>query len=202
MESNYDIYLVGVGGQGVLTIGEIITETAFQKNIPVNYFPTEGMAQRGGFVKVQVRLGRKLVGPNIPEKGANLVISMEISEALKAIRFVRPGSEFILWGHIWAPAAVMLGKAKYPSLDQVKDQINLAGAKLSFINPEYLPPFEGELVPDNLYVLGAAIARTKLGNLIDPTSVITVIRTRWPKNVNRNVFAFQSGLKSEIEIYN
>ena len=53
--NTYDIYLVGVGGQGVLTIGEIITETAFRAGLPVNFYPTKGMAQRGGFVKAQLR---------------------------------------------------------------------------------------------------------------------------------------------------
>ena len=57
----YDIYLVGVGGQGLLTIADIITAAAVQKGIPVNFYPTKGMAQRGGFVKAQVRLGREQV---------------------------------------------------------------------------------------------------------------------------------------------
>src|SRR5512143_2131621 len=35
----YDIYFVGVGGQGVLTIGEIIAEAAFRQDIPVNFYP-------------------------------------------------------------------------------------------------------------------------------------------------------------------
>ena len=63
----YDIYFVGVGGQGVLTIGEIITEAAYRKGLPVNFYPTKGMAQRGGFVKAQFRLGRD-AGPGDPRK--------------------------------------------------------------------------------------------------------------------------------------
>ncbi len=42
--SSFDIYFVGVGGQGVLTIGEIISETAYRLGIPVNFYPTKGMA--------------------------------------------------------------------------------------------------------------------------------------------------------------
>ena len=115
----YDIYFVGVGGQGVLTIGEIITETAYRKGLPVNFYPTKGMAQRGGFVKAQLRLGREAPGPAIPEKGADLVIATEVSEALKAVRFVKPEGDFVLYAHVWAPTAVMLGKAPYPKLDEV-----------------------------------------------------------------------------------
>ena len=56
--STYDVFLVGVGGQGVLTIGDILAEAALGQGTPVNLYPTKGMAQRGGFVKAQVRLGR------------------------------------------------------------------------------------------------------------------------------------------------
>ncbi len=99
----FDLYLVGVGGQGVLTIGDVITEAALGSGIPANFYPTKGMAQRGGFVKAQVRLGRAMVGPQIPEKGADLAIAMELSESLRAVRFVRPGGEFAaLWARVAA----------------------------------------------------------------------------------------------------
>ena len=107
MTTRYDIYFVGVGGQGILTIGEIITLTAFRKGLSVNFFPTKGMAQRGGFVKAELRLGRAAAGPSIPEKGADLVIATEISEMLKAVRYVRPGGDVLLYGYQWSPTAVM-----------------------------------------------------------------------------------------------
>ena len=46
---NLDVYMVGVGGQGVLTIGDILVLAAAQAGIPANFYPTKGMAQRGGF---------------------------------------------------------------------------------------------------------------------------------------------------------
>ena len=79
-------------------------------SLPVNFYPTKGMAQRGGSVKVQVRLGRAVVGPDIPEHHADLAIAMERSEALKAIRYIKPGADFLLYGHVWEPTKVMLGK--------------------------------------------------------------------------------------------
>lgn len=57
---NYDILIVGVGGQGVLTICELITEAATHAGIPANFYPTKGMAQRGGFVKAQVPAGQSV----------------------------------------------------------------------------------------------------------------------------------------------
>ena len=192
----YDIYLVGVGGQGVLTIGDLITAAAVQKGTPINFYPTKGMAQRGGFVKAQVRMGREMVGPQIPEKGADLVIAMEQSEALKAVRFIKPGKDFVLYGHVWQPTAVMLGKAPYPELEQVQDQVEKAGAVLHYVDPDKRPSVEGTPVPANVYVLGALLGRTGLGQLLDATEVADLVRRRWKRGAEINALAFEAGLES------
>jgi len=212
----YDIYLVGVGGQGVLTIGDIIAETALRSMIPVSFYPTKGMAQRGGFVKAQVRLGRQTVGPNIPEKGADLVIAMEVSEALKAVRFVKPGGDFLLFGHVWAPTAVMLDKAPYPTLDQVLEQVQEANGggqetlpnkmrgretlpnKMHYLAPESLPLHEGTPVAANVFVLGVAIGHTGLGEVLAPSEVAHIVQARWTRGAERNLFAFQAGQTAAV----
>ena len=198
---NFDIFLVGVGGQGVLTIAEIITDAAFLENIPVNYFPTEGMAQRGGFVKAQVRLGRNLAGPNLPDKGSDLIISMEISESLKAVRYIKPGGNFVIWGHTWYPTAVMLGKASYPSFEQVKEQINIAKSRLIFLDPANRPLFKGVPVPENIFTLGASYQNSPLNQIIKVETLKKAISTKWPKESERNLASFEAGLESKIGIY-
>jgi indolepyruvate ferredoxin oxidoreductase beta subunit len=190
----YDIYLVGVGGQGVLTIGEIIMSAAFRKGQPVNFYPTKGMAQRGGFVKAQLRIGRESAGASIPEKGADLVISTEVSETLKAVRYIKPGGDVVLFAYVWAPTAVMVGKAPYPAVETVAEQVAEAGASLTVIAPETLPSFEGAPVPDNIYTLGVAVANTRLGEVLDPADVEAFVRTRWKKGIERNLFALSAGL--------
>ena len=193
----YDVYLVGVGGQGVLTIGDIVAEAALHKGLPVNYYPTKGMAQRGGFVKAQVRLGRQMVGPQIPERGADLVIAMEVSEALKAVRFVKPGGDFVLFGHVWPPTAVTLGKAPYPALDQVLGQVRGARASVHYLDPERLPLHEGAPVPANVYVLGVAAGHTGLGQLLAPSELEAAMQAKWARSTERNDRAFEAGLAAE-----
>ena len=190
---SYDVYLVGVGGQGVLTIGELIAEAAANKGVPVSFYPTKGMAQRGGFVKVQLRLDRR-VGPNIPEKGADLVIAMEVSEALRAVRFIKPGGDFLLYGHVWEPTAVTLGEASYPALERVKEQVLRAGAELRYLDPDRVPLVDGARVAANVYVLGAAVGRTGLKDALDPSAVARVVERRWKKAARRNAFALRAGL--------
>ncbi len=197
-QNTYDIYFVGVGGQGVLTIGELVAETAHRVGVPVNFYPTKGMAQRGGFVKAQLRLGRETVGASIPERGADLVIAMEVSEALKAVRFIKPGGDFLLFGHVWSPTAVLLGRADYPALDQVRERVQDAGCKMHYLASERLPMYEGAPVLPNVFVLGAALGHTGLGGVLDPAEVAKTIETRWKRGVERNLFAFQSGLDALI----
>jgi indolepyruvate ferredoxin oxidoreductase beta subunit len=197
----YDVYLVGVGGQGVLTIGELIAEAAFRKGIPVNFYPTKGMAQRGGFVKAQLRLGRTTIGPAIPEQGADLVIATEVSEALKTVRYLKPGGDFVLFGHVWAPTAVMLGNAPYPALEQVLGAARDAlgpGGSIHYIAEASLPAFEGTPVPDNIFTLAVALKRTRLGDLLPPDDVEQAVRTRWKRGVERNAFAFRAGLDAQL----
>lgn len=195
---NYDIYLVGVGGQGILTVGEILAEAAMQRGIPVNFYPSKGMAQRGGFVKAQLRLGREHVGPNLPERSADLAIAMEQSEALKAIRYVKPGGDFVLFADVWAPTAVMLGKAGYPSREQVSEQIRAAGARLTCFDPSAVPAYQGVPVQANVFLLGVALRQTGLGRVFEAAEVDRVIQARWKKAAEVNRFAFQAGYEAPI----
>jgi len=194
--ARYDIFLVGVGGQGVLTMGDLIAEAALEAGLPVNFYPTKGMAQRGGSVKVQVRLGREVVGPEIPEGQADLAVAMERSEALKAVRYVRPGADFVLYGHVWEPTKVMLGKADYPTLEQVRAAVEEAEAEMHYLDPAYLPRRDGSRLPANVYVLGAAVGCTGLGDILDAEAVAEVVVNRWERYAAVNEAAFRAGLEA------
>lgn len=194
-ENILDIFLIGVGGQGLLTIGELIAETAAALNLPVNFYPYKGMAQRGGLVKAQLRLGRTIGGPNIPPRGADLVIAMEVSEALRAVRILRPGGEFLLFGERWLPMAVMLGKVTYPTLETVLEPARAAGGHPVYLSPDALPAH----LPANLFVLGAAVGRTRLGNVLPADAVEEAIRHRWPRSPEQNLAAFRAGLSQRAD---
>ena len=198
--SEYDIYLVGVGGQGVLTIGDLIAETAMAEGLPVNFYPTKGMAQRGGGVTVQVRLGREVVGPQMSERQADLVVALERSEALKAIRYAKTGADFLLYGHVWQPTKVMLGRADYPSLEQVRDRTSDAGARFLYLDPQDLPRHDGGRLPANVYVLGAAVGGTRLGDVLTADAVEVVVTGRWKKYAAVNQAAFQAGLEAGRDV--
>ncbi len=190
-DNTLDIFLIGVGGQGLLTIGEVMADAAVALGLPVCFYPYKGMAQRGGLVKAQLRLGRSTAGPNIPPRGADLVIAMEVSEALRAVRVLRPGGEFLLFGERWLPTAVLLGKAAYPAPETVLEQVRAAEG-----HPIYLPPDSSPAgLPANMFVLGAAVGHTRLGNILPASAVEEAIRHRWPREPERNLAAFRAGVQ-------
>ncbi len=191
-----DIVLVGVGGQGVLTIGELLLRAAFDADVPASFTPTKGMAQRGGAVKVELRIGQQGVGPRIGERSANLVVGTERSEALKGIRYAKPDGTFILFDRVWEPTGVMLGSDAYPSLAQVTEAIRAATGRLVVLRPADLPTVDGRPVPSNVYVLGAIVGASPLAESLGPESVERVLADRWPRAARSNHEAFRAGLRS------
>ena len=197
---SFDIELVGVGGQGILTIGSLIAEAAEEKGLAVNFFPSKGMAQRGGFVKAQLRLGSSVGGPNIPPAGADLAVAMERSEALKAVRYMKPGADFVLYADVWAPTAVALGKAAYPELEQVEAAILSAGGRLHTLLPIQVPEQESGGGQANLFILGYLLTHTALANLLDAAQVERLILYKWVKHAQANSRAYQAGRSLDLQV--
>jgi indolepyruvate ferredoxin oxidoreductase beta subunit len=119
---------------------------------------------------------------------------MELSESLRAVRFVRPGGDFVLFGHVWPPTEVMLGKADYPSVEQVKEQIREVGARLLYLDPDERPVHDNSPVPANVYVLGAVIGTTPLGSMLDAPTILDVLAEGRKADRQRNTAAFKAGL--------
>jgi len=79
----FNVVLVGVGGQGVLTLGKIIGKAALLEGYEVFVSEIHGLAQRGGSLLVQVRFGDKITSPLISPGEADLMIALEAIEALR-----------------------------------------------------------------------------------------------------------------------
>jgi indolepyruvate ferredoxin oxidoreductase beta subunit len=194
-----DIVLVGVGGQGILTIGELLLRAALEKGLPASFAPTKGMAQRGGFVKAELRLGEGGVGPRIAAGSADLVLATERSEALRGISYAKRGGDFVLYDDVWAPTGVMLGKATYPERNAVVAAIGASGATPMVLLPSEIPLVDGRPAAANLVVLGAACATPSLARLLDAEAVEKIVAGRWPRAAGPNVQAFRFGVRAAAD---
>jgi hypothetical protein len=93
----------------------------------------------------------------------------------------------------------MLGKAAYPTLEQVSERIRQAGGNLHYLDPKNLPRRDGAPLPPNVYVLGAAVGCTDLGGILDAETVVGVVTGRWVKYATVNETAFRAGLGADVD---
>lgn len=83
----YDLLMVGVGGQGIVTLSELVGNAAVMKGIKVAGTQDKGLAQRWGSIRAHVRLG-SAYSPMIPKFAADAILSLEIAETLRCLDFI------------------------------------------------------------------------------------------------------------------
>jgi indolepyruvate ferredoxin oxidoreductase beta subunit len=81
---DFNIVIAGIGGQGLITLLRIISEAALEEGYNLAASELHGLAQRGGSVEVHFRFGKEIYSPLVKQGGANLIISLEAQEALRA----------------------------------------------------------------------------------------------------------------------
>jgi indolepyruvate ferredoxin oxidoreductase beta subunit len=87
----HDIVMIGVGGQGILTMAYLFDNAAVARGMHVKQAEIHGMAQRGGAVFTHVRISDEPVTSDlIPEGKADMILSMEPLEVQRYLNFLSP----------------------------------------------------------------------------------------------------------------
>ena len=119
----FNAYLIGVGGQGIGMLSEILIRAADYAGHMVKAVDTHGLAQRGGTVISHLRLGDRAHAPLIPEGEAHLVAALERNEAMRGLdTAARDGGVLVYYDTVWQPLGVRLGQEAPVSQNQVEDQ--------------------------------------------------------------------------------
>jgi indolepyruvate ferredoxin oxidoreductase beta subunit len=128
---NFNIYLTGVGGQGIGLLSEMMLRAADHAGQPVKAVDTHGLAQRGGIVVSQIRIGPAVFTPLIRQHQADLVVALERHEALRAvIQYGRKGGTLIYYDTVWQPLDVRLGQMPEVSAADIQGCCRQAGIRL------------------------------------------------------------------------
>lgn len=77
MNKTINVILAGLGGQGVVTASDILSEAAFRSGFEVKKSEIHGMSQRGGSVTSDVRFGREVLSPMVPPSEADFLVVLE-----------------------------------------------------------------------------------------------------------------------------
>ena len=151
-----DVVVCGVGGQGVLLLAEVLGRAAMLSGLDVRVSEIHGMAQRGGSVicHVRAREGR-VYAPTVMDGSADVLLALELSEALRAIRYVGPRTLALVSTRAIRPVMVSLGMATYPSREAVEEMLKGAGARVLFIDALRLAEEAGSPLAQNMVMAGA-----------------------------------------------
>lgn len=119
-----NIFLSGVGGQGVVLASQVLVKLAFGKGLDAKQSEVHGLSQRGGSVTGHVRWaapGAKVFSPVIMEGDAHFLFGMEPLEALRSAHYIRPDGVIVMDEHPILPASVMANESNYP--ENVQEQL-------------------------------------------------------------------------------
>ena len=172
------IILCGVGGQGTILASKLIADAAMARGIPVKSAETIGMAQRGGSVFSNVRLGEGVSSPLIGKGKADLIIAFEPAEAVRMLPYLRPGGKLIMSDRPIVPVSAMTGGPAY-DLEAIMSFLRLYMEDLIVIDCEKAFADLGSTKVLNVILLGAA-ARTGLLGL-DVEDIRSAILARVPE---------------------
>ena len=113
MEENmkaFNIHITGVGGQGIGLLSQALLRGIDHAGIQAIAVDTHGLAQRGGVVVSRIRCGSRVHSPLIMKNRADLVLGMEIHEAMRSlVTALKPGGTLVHLDVSWQPLPVRSG---------------------------------------------------------------------------------------------
>jgi indolepyruvate ferredoxin oxidoreductase beta subunit len=190
----YQIFLAGVGGQGILSVTDILCNAAVDMGFKVHGSETHGMSQRGGSVFSNVRFG-KVYSPLIMERDSDVLLGFEPIEALRHAQYVKPDGISLVNIHPIPSPSFTLTKSSYPDLNGIlsalknysSNVISIDAAKIAF---ELNMP-----IVQNIVMLGALSAIPGLP--LTETSLISALKKQFrTKHYNLNLEAFKLGCQA------
>lgn len=135
-----NIYLCGVGGQGIALLSEVMIRACMQAGYDVMGVDTHGLAQRGGIVVSHLRIGKKVYTPMIPPGEADVVIALERLEGLRgAVQMLKKGGTLVYYNAIQQPMRVRKEGVAYPDEAELLAQLSGRGVKVEAVHAPQLP---------------------------------------------------------------
>ncbi len=184
-----NIMIVGVGGQGTLLASKLLGAVLLEENYDVKVSEVHGMSQRGGSVVTYVRYGDKVYSPIIDEGEADIILSFELLEAARWLKYLKPGGQIIVNTQRVEPMPVIIGAAQYP--EDIESKMEKAGAKVEARDFLSIANEAGSSKAVNIALMG------KLSNYFED-----IPETAWldamrkivpPKFLDLNLRAFELG---------
>lgn len=191
-----NILVVGIGGQGVMTASEILSEAAISQGYEVKKTEVAGMSQRGGVVSSHVRFGSKVLSPEVAPGEADILVGFEAAEAMRWSHYLRAanggkGGVAMINRLKLAPPIVTLGLFDYPQ-DPIA-AVRAQGIEVHDFDAGEIARTLGDIRLVNTVMLGAISDNLPFSAEILKACVVARFSARKPALAEANAKAFDLG---------
>ncbi|HPG47554.1 MAG TPA: 2-oxoacid:acceptor oxidoreductase family protein [Petrotogaceae bacterium] len=156
--NRYEIFIIGVGGQGIGVLSELLLRACDYCGYKVKSVETHGLAQRGGTVSSHLRLGTNVYSPIIMSNSADMVVSLERNEAMRGMNDqLKDNGTLVYYDTSWQPLNVRLTREKNVSTIDIQNIAEERGIKVFRTFKKDIPDIRMQNI-----VLLALIAKEKL----------------------------------------
>lgn len=182
---NFNIIISGVGGQGIITLLQIIDHACLNSGYDVKSSELHGLSQRGGAVTAHVRFGKKVYSPMISAGKVNLMLGLELTEGLRNFNMTNRDTVFL----VNKTSIPFLGGIPSADMEVIYNK-NVRKEKLHFVPASEVCKKElGKEVLSGMYLLGYAIKNNLMP--IRAEAVMEAIKKSIPeKYQEENIKAF------------
>jgi len=188
-----NIYLCGVGGQGIGMLSDVLALACRQAGYKIKGCDTHGLAQRHGTVVSHLRIGDRLYVPRVPTGEADIVVGLERLEALRAaVGMLKESGSLVYYDSVYQPIHVRMGVEAYPTAEKLEQ---VARDKQLNLHRVYLENLTDPRM-QNVALLGSLASLEVVPNVT--TEVVeSALRQKLPKKIlEMNLTVFRQALQS------
>ncbi|MEM2890913.1 MAG: indolepyruvate oxidoreductase subunit beta [Thermoplasmata archaeon] len=203
-ESEFSVYMAGVGGQGLVLLSNVIGSACAAAGIRAITGEQHGLSQRSGSINVHLRIGERVRSPLIPVGGADAILALEALEALRYVEYLRRGGVVLMNSRVQHPvietAAHMKDRsARYMSAEDVRQRLSKVTDKIAVLDALAIARQAGNPLTENIVMLGA-LSTLEAFPVPEEALRMAVAETVPKKAVEVNLRAFELGKAAAREM--
>jgi len=173
--NQFNTLIVGTGGQGQITLLQILSEAVLLEDYDVKTSELHGLSQRGGSVEVHFRSGKKIFSPLVSQGKADLILGLEMQESLKACYYANSKTNFLVNKYI-----VPIPLAKNLTEKEILDNLKKISKNIFLIPADDICQKElGTGVVAGVYLISLASFKKLIP--IKPVSILKAIKKIIPE---------------------
>jgi len=194
-----NIFICGVGGQGLVLLTSVIGDACAKSGKKIITGEMYGLSQRSGTVSVHLRIGEDAFSPLIPYGEADIIIALEAIEALRYIEYLKKDGIVLMNKRIMHPpvetSKIITAKGtKYLTVEDIVSKLRNWTTNIAVIDSLKLAKESGNVNTENTVFLGCLSALEIFP--AEESEIRESISEAVPKKtVEQNLKAFNLGKK-------